>query len=237
MLKAFSVNTAALLKTLSFLEALNWSGENQNILDLTSIKRIKGCRTILVQDSLILIQKLDKLAEKSAEDRIKSYVSRKMKELIENLKRYNVSCERYPRIKDFLNIITDNIGEMVVFMIIASVGASIAFPPLAVIPLFIFSWVLMDLFFNNRDEAKNLHNLLHSILDELTTLEKADIILNPEIHAAQNAIPTQPSRLTPEPSTSRNCKNYAPNFHGSIEDGQVNTEKSSINSSTSPRFT
>ncbi|HEY2566973.1 MAG TPA: hypothetical protein VGH95_04625 [Candidatus Aquirickettsiella sp.] len=107
----FSDSTATLLKTLPFLNELNWSDETENTLDLTSIKQLKGCRTTLVRDCLKFIQKLDVLAEAKGNE--KNYALENINALIQALKQYKISCRRYPRLKDFLNIIPDNTSGMV----------------------------------------------------------------------------------------------------------------------------
>lgn len=64
-------------------------------------------------------------------------------------------------------IIPDNSSGKVGFMIIASALTSIAYPPLATIPLFICSWVSMDLFLNNRNVAKDFNAKLSMFEEEL----------------------------------------------------------------------
>lgn len=140
----FSDSTATLLKTLAFHNELKWCHETENTLDLTSIKQLKGCRTTLVQDCLKAIQELDVL--KDSDKNKKNFAFKEIKKLIQALEQYKISCERYPRLKDFLNIIPDNTSEMVCFMIIASGFASFLFPPTAAVTLFIVSWALMDFF-------------------------------------------------------------------------------------------
>ena len=220
MLIKFSDSTATLLKTLTFLNELNWSDETENTLDLTSIKQLKGCRTTLLQDCLKLIQKLDVLAEAEGDE--KNYALVNINALIEVLNHYKTTCEHYPRLKDFLNIIPDNMSGIVVFLIIASVLASIAFPPLAVIPLFIVSWVLMDLFFNNREAAKNLQATLYMFEDDLRTIDSANNILKIKVQPTPTAVQTPsstPPISIPGPSTSRN---YSARLYGSIENKPIN---------------
>lgn len=201
----FSDSTATLLKT-PFLNELNWLDETGNTLELTSIKQLKGCRTTLVQDCLKFIQKLDVLAEAEGDE--KNYALANIKALIEALHHYKISCERYPRLKDFLNIIPDNVSGVVGFFIIASALASIAFPPLAAIPLFIFSWMLIDLFFNNREVAKNLQETLYMLEDDLRTIDSANNILKIKVQppTAVQTPPSSPIMITP--STSHSSRMY-----------------------------
>jgi hypothetical protein len=213
----FSDSTAILLKTLAFLNELNWSGETENILDLTSIKQLKGCRTTLVQDCLKFIQKLDVLAE-APEEKQKIYAFKKIQALTQALYHYKISCERYPRLKNFLNIIPDNTSGIVGFMIIASALTSIAFPPLAVLPLFIFSWVMLDLFFNNRDAAKNFNEILSILQNELRTIQEGDTLLNPT--------PNTPSA----PITITAGTSHSPRMYGSVN--QRNQDDINVNSSS-----
>ena len=213
----FSDRTARSLKELPFLNALNWSGENENTFDLTSIKRLKGCRTRLVQDCLEFIRKLDVLARGNEKE---NYALEKIKTLIEALNHYKISCDRYPRIKDFLNIITDNTSGMVGFMLIASTIASLAFPPLTAIPLFIFSWVLMDLFFNNREEAKNLTEILLKIQDDLRIFQENDTILTP---TPRSATPSTP------PRGNSSGTSYSPRMYGAINQPDTSTNSRSTN--------
>ncbi len=57
MLIEFSNDIAILLQAQPYIRNLDWLNENE--LDLASIKQLKGCRTELVQNCLIFIQKLD----------------------------------------------------------------------------------------------------------------------------------------------------------------------------------
>lgn len=223
MLMKFSDPTATLLKTLAFQNELKWSHETENTLDLTSVKQLKGCRTTLVRNCLKFIQKLDVLAETEGDK--KNYALENINALFEALKQYKISCERYPRLKDFLNIIPDNTRGVVGFMIIASAFASIAFPPLAAIPLFIFSWALMDLFFNNREAAKNLQETLYNVADELRTIDAAESILKNKIQSTPTAVQTPSSSAAisiPGPSTRRD---HSVCFYGSIENKPINHEE------------
>lgn len=224
----FSDSTATLLKTLLFPNALHWSGETKNILDLTSIKQLKGCRTTLVRDCLKFIQKLDVLAKGEGDER--NYALANINTLIQALNHYKISCERYPRLKDFLNIIPDNMSGVVGFLIIASALASIAFPPLAAIPLFIFSWVLMDLFFNNREAAKNLQEALYKVEDEIRTIDAADNILK---------IKVQPPTAVQTPSSSTTMitagTSHSPRMYGSVNQrSQHDTSMNSPSTSFTP---
>jgi len=215
MLLIFSDFTATSLKTLPFLNALNWSDENT--LDLTSIKQLKGCRTTLVRDCLKFIKKLDAIAIATANVNEKNYALESIKVLIEKLKQYKSSCERYPRFKDFLNIIPDNTSGIVGFTIIAGALASIACPPLAAIPLFIFSWVLMDLFLNNRDAAKSFNEILFTFQEELSILQERNRIIQPKS--------TTPSSVPIEITASTS---HSPRMYNSIIKG--NPHNSNMNS-------
>ncbi|MCH9636866.1 MAG: hypothetical protein WBV88_05550 [Candidatus Rickettsiella isopodorum] len=232
MLIEFSNGTATLLKAqLGYIEQLSWSDENENKLDLASIKQIKGCRTKLVQDCLKFIQKLDELVERNFfnnNNKEKNYVDETIKSLIEHLKKYTASCERYPRIKDFLNIIPDNTSSMLGFILLISALMATASPVLAVIPLVIFAWVLMDLFFNNRKAAKKLTEILFTVQAELRTIEEADTIFKSKVHPFQSATQTQVSSMPSIPGTSRTV--YSANFY--CPAGNQN-DTNSINSTSS----
>ncbi len=196
MLLEFSNHTVRLLKFhLPNIAQLSW---DENKLDLTHVRQLKGCRTELVGDCLTFIQKLDSLVINS--DQEKNYVNNTIRSLIASLKKYNASCEYYPRIKDFLNIIPDNVTGIVVFTLLISSLLTTVFPPLAVIPLLILSWIIMDLFFNNREEAKAFKDTLYTAKDELNTIEKTADILN-KSYPAQNINQTNNSPA-PIPSTS-----------------------------------
>lgn len=217
MLMIFSDFTATSLKTLPFLNALNWSDENT--LDLTSIKQLKGCRTTLVRDCLKFIKKLDAIATANVNE--KNYALESIKVLIEKLKQYKSSCERYPRFKDFLNIIPDNTSGIVGFTIIAGALASIACPPLAAIPLFIFSWVLMDLFLNNRDAAKSFNEILFTFQEELSILQERNRIIQPKS--------TTPSSVPIEitASTSHSLRMYG-SVNQRVQQGTVHSPSTSF---------
>jgi hypothetical protein len=217
----FSNPTALSLKGLHFHNELDWSDENENTLDLTNVKRLKGCRTLLVQDCLEFIRKLDVLA--SADGEKKDYALEKIQTLIEALNHYKVSCDRYPRIKDFLNLAPDYSGETAAFIIIISAIISTVFPPLAALPLFIFSWVLMDLFFNNRDETKNLTEILLKIQNDLRTFQENDTIL------------TETQRFSPStlPRERASRASYSPSMYGAINQPDTNINYPST-SSTPP---
>lgn len=231
MLIEFSNGTATLLKAqLGYIEQLSWSDENENKLDLASIKQIKGCRTKLVQDCLKFIQRLDELVESNFfnNNKEKNYVDETIKSLIENLKKYTASCERYPRIKDFLNIIPDNTSSMLGFILLISALMATASPALAVIPLVIFAGVLMDLFFNNRKAAKKLTEILFTVQAELRTIEEADTIFKSKVHPSQSATQTQVSYIPSIPGTSRTV--YSANFYRPAEN---QSDTNSINSTSS----
>ncbi|WP_342226997.1 hypothetical protein [Rickettsiella endosymbiont of Rhagonycha lignosa] len=227
MLIKFSAFTATLLETLSFYNELKCSPVTENTLDLTRIKQLKGCRTTLVQDCLKIIQKLDVLAKTACDE--KNYALANINTLIEALNHYKISCERYPRLKDFLNIIPDNMSGIVGFFIIASALASITFPPVAVIPLFIFSWVLMDLFFNNREAAKNLQETLYNVEDELRTIDAADNILKIKVQATPTAVQTPSSSQAISIPGPSNRRDYSPCFYGSIENKPINQDETHAN--------
>lgn len=201
MLIKFSNASTTLIKAqLPHIEQLDWSDEN--ILDLSSVKQLKGCRTELVADCLQFIQKLDHLIEHNffTSDKEKSYGESVIKLLVESLQHYSVSSERYPRLKDLLNIIPDNASGTAGFILLISTAIATLFPPLAVIPLLIIIWGLMDLFFNNRGEAKIFKEILFVAQDELSTIQKADNIFKTKVYPPQEkssslSIPG-PSRTT-----------------------------------------
>lgn len=225
MLIKLSNATAALLKTQLHYEQWVWS--NENSLDLASIKQLTGCRAELVQDCLKLIQTLDSLVERNFfnTDQEKNYAKATIESLIEGLKKYTASCERYPRLKNFLNIIPDDVSSMVGFTLIISSLIATLFPPLAVIPVVIFAWILTDLFFNNRDEAKNFKEIVYTAKDELRTIEEANNIFKTRIYnPSQTVTQTEESSLS-LPGTS----GYSVRFYNSIED---QGKTSSINSTT-----
>jgi len=228
MLIKFSDSTATLLKTLAFLNELNWSDETKSTLDLTSIKQLKGCRTTFVRDCLQFIQKLDVLADAEADK--KNYALANIDALKEALNHYKISCERYPRLKDFLNIIPDNMSGVVGGFIIASALASIAYPPLAAIPLFIFSWVLIDLFFNNREVAKNLQQTLYMLENDLRTIDSANNILKVKEQVTPTAVQTPSS----SPIMVTAGTSHSPRMYGSVN--QRNPQITNMNS-PSTRFT
>lgn len=181
-----------------------------------------------MRDCLKFIQKLDVLAE--ADGNKKNFALVNINTLKEELNHYKISCERYPRLKDFLNIIPDNISEVVGFLIIASALASIAFLPLAAIPLFIFSWVLMDLFFNNREAAKNLQEALYKVEDEIRSIDAADNILKIKV-------PPPTAVQTPSSSTTMitTGTSHSPRMYGSVNQrNQHNTNMNSSSTSFTP---
>ncbi|HEY2566972.1 MAG TPA: hypothetical protein VGH95_04620 [Candidatus Aquirickettsiella sp.] len=104
-------------------------------------------------------------------------------------------------------------------MIIASALTSIAFPPLAAIPLFIFSWVLVDLFFNNRNQAKNFNEILSTLQDELRIIQERDTLL---IQTPRSTMPSS-APITITASTS-----HSPRMYGSIN--QRNQHDTNVNS-------
>lgn len=182
MLIEFSNDIAVLLQAQPYIRNLDWLNENK--LDLASIKQLKGCRTELVQNCLIFIQKLDASATMDSfnSSEKKNYATQTSKELLEDLKKYKESSERYPRIKNFLNIIPDDIGSIVMFILVISLFISSAYLPLAIAPAFIISWIGMDLFFNNRETAKNLKKQLSLHKENLRKIEEVDDILKPKWH-------------------------------------------------------
>ncbi|MGC1853912.1 MAG: hypothetical protein WA659_00840 [Candidatus Aquirickettsiella sp.] len=223
MLLEFSNATTISLKAHSFIAQLGWSNENK--LDLASIKQLKGCRTKLVQSCLIFIQKLDASAKIDSfnSNEKKNYALQTTQKLLESLKKYKESSERHPRIKNFLNIIPDNTNGIVGFILIISSLITTLFPPLAIIPLIIVAWVLIDLFFNNREEAKNLKEILFTAKDELSTIETATDLLTKKRQSTQTQI-----AAAPIPSTSGTKYNSI--FYRSGDD---QSETSSINSTSS----
>lgn len=223
MLIEFSNRTASLLKDHPQIAPLSWDG---NKLDLASIKQLKGCRTELLQDCLRFIQKLDSLIENNffKDDKEKNYADKTIQSLIAGLKKYSESCEYYPRIKDFLNIIPDNTSSMVGFtLVISALIAVSVFPPLAVIPLVILSWIMMDLFFNNREEASTFKDIVFTAKAELRTIEEATDILNKEYAIQTPSLPIQSM-----PSTSRDSS-----FYGAVNNsGETNSINSAASDST-----
>jgi hypothetical protein len=204
MLLTFSQETAQLLKDqIPCIGELTWRDENE--LDLISIKQLKGCRTQLVQDCLKTIQDLDNLSiDSSQSDEWKNFLNNSRQSLIENLKKYLKNCERYPRIKNFLNIIPDNTSGMVSFIIVLSIFITVTShsPFLAIIPVSVFIWVLIDLIFNNRSAVENLKTLLFTIKNKLGAVKEACHILSQ--HA--EVLTTTPLLAESTPSTSRNYR-------------------------------
>lgn len=217
----FSSNTATLLKNIPNIAQLVW---NENKLDLAQVKQLKGCRTELVRDCLRFIQKLDSLVEEEIFNSAKKkhFVDNTIQSLIAGLKTYSASCEYYPRIKDFLNSIPDNISGIVGFTLVISALLTTVFPPLAVVPLLILSWIMMDLFFNNRVDVDDFKAILYTAKDELRTIEEAADILNKK-QATHTLTENSP---IPIPSTSGTSSN----FYGTVN--PVN-QTSSMEDSTS----
>lgn len=208
MLVEFSDTTATRLKAeLPKIGQLFGMNEDENKLDLARIKQLKGCRTKLVQDYLKFIQKLDALVAVDASfhsDKIKNYAFESSQLLIEGLKKYLGSCERYSRIKDFLNIIPDYTSGMVGFIIILSTFIATTSPLLAIIPVSILIWGLIDLFFNNRTAVKNFRTTLFSAENELNTIREACNILKHNTPLPE----TQATPLLAIASTSRNYHSF-----------------------------
>jgi hypothetical protein len=203
MLVEFSDTTATRLKAeLPKIGQLFGTNEDKNKLDLTSIKQLKGCRTQLVQNYLKFIQELDRLV---SNDEIKNYALESRLLLIESLKKYLGSCERYSRIKDFLNIIPDHTSGMVGFIIILSTYIATTSPVLAIIPVSILTWGLIDLFFNNRTAVKNFRTTLFNAEEELREILKPCNLL-------KHNTPPPETQATPLlaaiPSTSRNYDSF-----------------------------
>lgn len=203
----FSNTIAELLKEQLTYEQLVWTTENT--LDRASIKKLKGCRTELVEDCLKSIIELDRLGFTNEEKKQFSLAS--AQRLVESLKTYLQSSERYPRLKKFLNVIPDHTGGIVGFILIATSALSIVSPPFALIPVSIFFWILMDLSFNNREAAKNLQESLYNIKNELIKIQEVDYILK---NKEKEQIAVQESLISEAgPSTS----NYPAYFYGSIQ--------------------
>ncbi len=114
------------------------------------------------------------------------------------------------------------------FILVISLFITSAYLPLVVVPLFIISWIGMDLFFNNREAAKNLKKKLSLHKENLRKIEEADDILKPKSYTpSQTPIQTEVSPVPapiPVPSTS-----YA-TFYRSAENPR---EASSISSASS----
>lgn len=196
---------------------LDWTTENT--LDETSIKKLKGCRKQLVEDCLKLILALDNFGLMSEEK--KSFSIASTQHLVECLKTYLQSSERYPRLKRFLNVIPDHTNGMVGFTLFVTSMLSFISPPFAVIPISIFLWILMDLSFNNREAASELQECLYLTEQELKTLQTADSILKTKKTPAQNAIQT--SIISPAGPCTR--KDYSAHFYGSTESESTNQDE------------
>lgn len=208
MLVEFSNSTATFLKTeLPKIGQLFQSNEGENTLDLGRIKQLKGCRTGLIRNCLKLIQELDTLANINFinNDEKENHLIESRRSLVEGLKKYLSSCERYPRTKDFLNIIPDNVTGMVCFTIIASTFSAILSPPLSIIPVSVLIWVLIDFFFNNREAAKNLRETLFTAEGELRTIKEAYHIFK---RSMQMPSETEETSLLARPSTSRDYNSF-----------------------------
>lgn len=210
----FSNTTATLLKEQLTFEQLVWITENT--LDRASIKKLKGCRTQLVEDCLKSIIELDRLGSMSEEK--KNFSTTSTQFLVNSLKTYIQSSERYPRLKKFLNIIPDHTDGMVGFALIATSALSIVSPPFAFIPLGIFFWILMDLSFNNRQAVRNLQESLFNVENELIKIQEVDNILKNQEAPTPIAI-QNPTTSQAGPSTS---SNYSAQFYGSIQSESTN---------------
>lgn len=226
MLIKFSNDTAALLRAeLAEFKQLNEPNETETQFDLSKVKKLKGFRTELVKNWLKCIQQLDQLIQQQGKE--KDYAREKIKVLIQALKHYKTSCEYYPRLKDFLNSIPDNTDGIVGFMLIASSLIAYLSLPFIVVPLFIFSWIVLDLVFNNRTAAKTLETSIWTIEEEITTLREANSILNIQLAVSQIPIQIQRSQAIPIPSTS---SAYSPGFYRSMENQSIENKPSPTNS-------
>lgn len=226
MLIKFSNDTATLLSAeLAEIKQLNGPNEAETQFDLSKIKKLKGFRTELVKNWLKCIQQLDQLIQQQGKE--KDYALEKINALIQALKQYKTSCEYYPRLKDFLNIIPDNTDGIVGFMFIASSLIAFLSLPFIVVPLFIFSWIVLDLVFNNRTAAKTLETSIWTIEDEIRTIGKANSILNIQQPTPQMPIQIQRSPVIPIPSTSRA---YSPGFYDPVEYQTIENKESPTNS-------
>ena len=115
------------------------------------------------------------------------------------------------------------------FLIIASALASITFSPLAVIPLFIFSWVLMDLFFNNREAAKNLQATLYIFESDLRTIDSANKILKIKVQPTPTAVQTHSSSpITITAGTSHSPRMYKSIIKGNPHNSNMNSPSTSF---------
>lgn len=239
----FSRPTARLLKEeLPKIEQLIWADENT--LDLTSIKQLKGCRTGLISDCLKCIQELEDLNKISVTNTNgkKNAIIEPRESLVEGLKKYLSSCERYPRTKDFLNIVPDNISGMVLFTMIVSTFIATSFPPVAIIPVSILIGVLMDFFFNNREAAKALRQVLFTAKDELITIKKAFDLFSGSHQNPSETEETEETALLATPSASINYDSLAgislPScshtcLHGFFSSADNMPKSNSINSDSS----
>lgn len=231
MLVKFSDATASLLKIeLPKIGSL-FEIEDENNLNLANIKQLKGCRTGLIQDCLKLIQELDALAPIrfiNTEEK-ENHLIESRKSLIEGLKKYLSSCERYPRTKDFLNIIPDNLSGMVSFTIIASIFTAILISPsYFIIPFGILIWVGIDLVFNNRGAVKNFREVIFTAEDELRTIKEASEIFN---RCMQKTLETEETPLIEVPSTSRGYQTNSRSHH--FYPVEVHRDDDSISSDSS----
>ena len=231
MLIEFSRHTFALLTAeLSAIKQLAASNENETQIDLSRIKKLKGYRTELVKNWLKCIQKLDQLTQQ--QDPEKLYALKKINALIEALKHYENSCEYYPRVKDFLNIIPDNTSEIVGLTFIASGFIAYLFPPFLIVPLLIISWTVLDLVFNNRTAAKTLEACRWATEEEVRTIHKANLILKPaSLLTVRTPISSEFRTLvSPEIAIPNTSRAYSPSFFCSVEDQSIENKFSPTNS-------
>ncbi|EDP45791.1 hypothetical protein [Rickettsiella grylli] len=229
---SFSNTIAELIKeTLPQLEPFFETPNDENTFDLSQIKELKGHRTQLIQEGLNLIHQFDRLSQhhffKNNKQEVEDYILKNTQLLLESLKNYSLSCNSSPQIKDFLNIIPDNISTIIGFTLIITSLLSIQFLPLVSIPLALGFWILIDFTFNNRKAAKQLKETMRTLKNELRTIEETHVILK---HETTLPFPSETQRLSAAiPSTSQNYHSFSEpstssySFFGTT-DGNPDTE-------------
>ncbi len=202
MLILFSNTIAQLIKEkLPKLEPFFGTDDDENTLDLSRVKELKGHRTELVQNCLKIIHQLDILSKDKLfkNNEKKNYILKNTQLLLEELKNYSLNCDSTPRIKDFLNIIPDNTSTIVGFTLVITSLLSTQFPFLIPVPLTLGLWILLDLIFNNRTVAKKLKERVRTINHELKTISATHNILKNEA-----PIPSETQQLSAAASTNQN---------------------------------
>jgi hypothetical protein len=133
--------------------------------------------------------------------------------LLSGLEDYIKSCEKYPLAKDFLNIISRPDALRIVsfdLLVIAFIAASIALLPTAPIGWVVIALIAMiaiptflivDLLFNNRDEAEKLEGELRTAKEGLIALKEKNRVACSSPSAQTSKANTRPSgNNSPNPS-------------------------------------